>query len=176
MSDCGIIEYNEWNMITNNIENTDEETIRAMMNDEYEYIVSEINDYLKKLECNVFHIDGVMNLWNRSVPVDKPLKIYDFKDDFISKIVDDTMYLTIKFNPKTEEIKIEKIHHDGTNYYTLSPIECWKKDEIKEYILDLFNNKREELNEFIKDYDEIPFSRRTKTELLELIEAYIEEY
>ena len=51
-----------------------------------------------------------------------------------------------------------------------------KKDEIKEYILDLFNNKREELNEFIKDYDEIPFSRRTKTELLELIEAYIEEY
>ena len=163
------IEFNELKLL--NCEEN-EENINAMINDEYEYIIDKIDEFLSKLENNIFHLEGSMGLWNGNFPVNQPTKIYYFKDDFMSKIITDTMYLTIKFYPKSGKIEIEKIHHDGTNYYTLSPIEKWRKEEIKEYVLELYKNNEDELKEIVRDYYELPFSKLRKFELLEIIEEY----
>jgi hypothetical protein len=168
-----IFEFDEHELLYKLDENEEyhnnDELINLIIQNQFYECCNLINECINKLENPIFIIEGSMGLWNGNVNVNQIVKIECFKDDFIFKYLElDNSYLYIKFNCKTLEITVKKYHHDGTNYYELKPLQKLTRQELQDLLLSYFDKR--ELDEYIRNYDGISFSKRTKSDLIDLIE------
>ena len=124
--------------------------------DAFDYVCEEADKVIGTLDY--VSVDGIANRWNGAREVDTHVQELELVDIIKTYINVDTLEIDVY----TDRVEVRNIHHDGTNYYTLTPFSfCQKtkaqlldlidKDEFEWYGDKLYKAKKQDLIDHLEE-------------------------
>jgi len=161
--------YDEWDDIYDENDKIieDYEIINNIKSYEFELFSEAVEALFSQSD---YVLEGIINKWNGSTNVS--YHIFGCFDEVLKNLKDTNRFVGYIY--KNGVIKIENHHHDGTNYYTLYPLERMNKNYLKDMIKEMKENYFENEKDFKNFCKDIVGKTLSQMNIEDLKDIFIE--